>query len=579
MSQGRRSLAEILLLSVQLNPEAATAIVRQLCGWMPIDAVDAAPARLAPEHVWLDRGGNVHLSPGVMPGVGDLGALLEGLLTAGRRHEGARIPPGLVLLTARATGQIDVAPFASLAAFATALARFDSADPHATLRRLFAAADDELMRKHLGSSADEEQPVLAVTSAGAIEDYEYQAPLIGARTLTGERPAGRRRGRPRLRRSTVAALAIAGLAAGAATGVVLQLPRGGAARARETTDVLVAPSTVRPTPPAPVRPATPPRSTNHPAPDRSPAPSPARGNLPRDSTSRHAPGGAVHRPARERTDVASGVPATRQPQPLVDRDQVDADAIFSPSFASDGTALFFQAQSGGGSALKRAERGEDDVLHVVTIVDDAAKNYHVKLSPDGRSVAFDSDRDGVRGVYVARADGSGVRRVSGSGYAAVPTWSPDGRRLAFLRAENDRTNVWNLWLLELDSGETARLTSYRYGQVWAGAWFPDGRRIAYSHEDRLILLDLGSGRSTSYTSPRPGRLVRTPAVSPDGRWIMFQVFRDGGWLLDLESGSMQRVLDDPSAEEFTWAPDGRRVAFHSRRRGGWGLWMMAPRRD
>lgn len=45
----------------------------------------------------------------------------------------------------------------------------------------------------------------------------------------------------------------------------------------------------------------------------------------------------------------------------------------------------------------------------------------------------------------------------------------------------------------------------------------------------------------------------------------------------LESGSMQRVLDDPTAEEFTWAPDGRRVAFHSRRAGGWGLWMMAAR--
>jgi Tol biopolymer transport system component len=137
--------------------------------------------------------------------------------------------------------------------------------------------------------------------------------------------------------------------------------------------------------------------------------------------------------------------------------------------------------------------------------------------------------------------------------------------------------VWNLWLLELDTGETTRLTSHRYGQVWAGAWFPDGRRIAYSHEDRLILLELASGRSTSYVSPRPGRLVRTPAVSPDGGWIMFQVFRDGAWLLDLESGSMQRVLDDPSAEEFTWAPDGRRVAFHSRRAGGWGLWIMAAR--
>jgi Tol biopolymer transport system component len=67
-------------------------------------------------------------------------------------------------------------------------------------------------------------------------------------------------------------------------------------------------------------------------------------------------------------------------------------------------------------------------------------------------------------------------------------------------------------------------------------------------------------------------------VSPDGRWIIFQVFRDGGWLLEVETSAMTRVLDDPSAEEFAWAPDGRRVAYHSRRTGDWGLWMMSARR-
>ena len=553
MPYRRRSLAEILTLSVPLSAKEATAIVRQLCGSIPIDAAEAATARLTSEHVWLDRGGNVYLSPGVVPDVGDLGPLLQRLLTAVRRHDRARFPPGLMLLTALAAGRLDAAPFASLAALATALERLDSADPNATLRTLFATADDELMRQH-GASSPAQEP-------GALGHHRAQ-----------------------LRRSAVIALAIASLVAAVAA-LALQLRRGGADLARkatdvrvETIDVVVAPSSaIRDTPPAPVPPSTPPPSANQAAADRSPVPSYVRGNRPRESRSADARDGAVHERARERTDVASVVPATRRPQPLVDRDRIDADAIFSPSFASDGTALFFQAESVGGSALKRAERGDRGVLHVATIVDDAAKNYHVKLSPDDRSVAFDSDRDGVRGVYVARADGSGVRRVSGNGYAAVPTWSPDGRRLAFLRAENNRPTVWNLWLLDLATGEMARLTNYRYGQVWAGAWFPDGRRIAYSHEDRLILLDLDSGRSTSYISPRRGRLVRTPAVSPDGRWIMFQVFRDGGWLLDLESGSMQRVLDDPSAEEFTWAPDGRRVAFHSRRSGEWSLWIMAPR--
>jgi TolB protein len=259
-------------------------------------------------------------------------------------------------------------------------------------------------------------------------------------------------------------------------------------------------------------------------------------------------------------------------------DDIAADAVMSPSFASTGSAIFFQAHSGGGSALKRADADDAGVLHVATIADDSSKNYHVQLSPDSRSIAFDSDRDGVRGVYVADADGSDVRRVSGAGYAAVPTWSPDGGRLAYVRAETERPQVWNLWVQDLASGETTRLTKHAYGQVWGAAWFPDGRRIAYSHEDRLILRDLVDGSATEIASPRRGRLIRTPAVSPDGRWIIFQVFRDGGWLLEVETSAMTRVLDDPSAEEFAWAPDGRRVAYHSRRTGDWGLWMMSARR-
>jgi hypothetical protein len=267
--------------------------------------------------------------------------------------------------------------------------------------------------------------------------------------------------------------------------------------------------------------------------------------------------------------------ASPQPARLVDRRAVHADAVFSPSFATHGSAVFFHAESGSGSALKRAEPGDSGELRVATIVDDGARNYHVQLSPDGRLVAFDSDRDGIRGVYVADANGRGVRRVSGEGYAAVPTWAPDGRRLALLRAEPGRPGVWNLWLLDRDTGRQTRLTSFRRGQVWGGAWFGDGRRIAYSHEDRLLIQDLASGQVREFASPLPRRLVRTPAVSPDGRWIMFQVFRDGAWLLDVERGVMQRVLQDASAEEFAWSPDGRRVAYHSQRSGGWNLWTMA----
>jgi Tol biopolymer transport system component len=64
-------------------------------------------------------------------------------------------------------------------------------------------------------------------------------------------------------------------------------------------------------------------------------------------------------------------------------------------------------------------------------------------------------------------------------------------------------------------------------------------------------------------------------VSPDGRLVAFQVVRDGVWLLYLESGTMRRLIDDPSAEEFAWDPNGGRLAYHSRRSGEWRIWIAA----
>lgn len=243
--------------------------------------------------------------------------------------------------------------------------------------------------------------------------------------------------------------------------------------------------------------------------------------------------------------------------------------------------MFYHAKASGSSALMRADTdGEGDVLRITKIVDDTANNWHVRPSPDGKQIAFDSDRDGTRGVYIADADGKHVRRVSGEGYAAVPSWSPDGATLAFIRGTGpDPDDVWNLWTLNLSSGEERQITRNKIGQPWGGSWFPDGQRIAYSHETRLVIHDLENGTERAYDSPIKGRQVRTPAVSPDGRRVVFQVYRDGTWLLELRNGSMRRILEDPTAEEYTWAPDGRRLAYHTRRSGTatWGVWVMAPR--
>jgi Tol biopolymer transport system component len=295
-----------------------------------------------------------------------------------------------------------------------------------------------------------------------------------------------------------------------------------------------------------------------------------------------APADVVPPPASARP--AEAVKAARIPEGTVGTAApatglTDSETAWSPSFAAAGTAMFYHAQGERGSALMRADTSDEGTtLRITRIVDDNSRNFHARPSPDGAQIAFDSDRDGERGVYIANSDGTNVRRVSGEGFAAVPSWSPDGTTLAFVRAESDKPRVWNLWTLDLKTGEIQRLTSNRYGQMWGASWFPDGRHVAYSHEFRIVVLDTLTGRERSYQTPRKGKLVRTPAVSPDGNRIMFQVYQDGAWLLEVEDGSMRKVLADPSAEEYSWSPDGRRVAYHSRRSGEWGVWLMTSAR-
>jgi hypothetical protein len=286
----------------------------------------------------------------------------------------------------------------------------------------------------------------------------------------------------------------------------------------------------------------------------------------RESAARFVPHVQAQHPIRTERTV----------QPLLLAAAVGAD-VFSPSFAPRGRTILFHAGREAAPLMRASlsDSGEVDLDRIETLLDDGAANYHAAMSPDGTRIAYDSDRDGVRGVYVAHADGSGPRRISGNGYSAVPSWSPDGRRVAFVRAEPGRSRVWNVWLADPDSGQLQRVTNHTIGQPWGASWFPDGQRLAYSLEDRLMVADLRTGLARGYRSPRPRRLVRTPAVSPNGRQIVFQVQRDGVWLLDVEHARMRRILADETAEEFVWAPDGGAIAYHARKAGSYGLWRLA----
>jgi Tol biopolymer transport system component len=257
-------------------------------------------------------------------------------------------------------------------------------------------------------------------------------------------------------------------------------------------------------------------------------------------------------------------------------DGIEDETTPSAAFASAGGVMFTDpVQPAVGTSDPAEALGLG--LRITRVVDDHSRNYHTRPSPDGTRVAFDSDREGERAVFVANADGRNLRRISGEGFAAAPNWSPDGRTLSYVRAEVDNPNVWNLWAHDLESGDSRRLTSNASGRPAGGSWFPDGHRIAYSSGSSLIVLDVASGKPAIYPSPQPSRKTGSPAVSPDGRWVIFPLSGDGAWLLDLNDGSSLKVLSDPAVGDFTWSPDGSRVAYYNRRENEWNVWVMAAR--
>ncbi|HKQ53749.1 MAG TPA: DPP IV N-terminal domain-containing protein, partial [Pyrinomonadaceae bacterium] len=86
-----------------------------------------------------------------------------------------------------------------------------------------------------------------------------------------------------------------------------------------------------------------------------------------------------------------------------------------------------------------------------------AHYYNPDWSPDGKEIAFESTRDGKSAIYVVRADGAGLRKLtSGEVNDEQPRWSPDGKRLVFI---SQRDKHLQLYVMDADGSNQRRLTN------------------------------------------------------------------------------------------------------------------------
>jgi dipeptidyl aminopeptidase/acylaminoacyl peptidase len=211
-----------------------------------------------------------------------------------------------------------------------------------------------------------------------------------------------------------------------------------------------------------------------------------------------------------------------------------------------------------------------------------------QVSPDGGWVAYSvsvpdaakdqSDKD----IWMTSWDGSrSLRMTTSKSGEHTPRWSPDGKYLAFLSDRDDAREVDQVWLLDRAGGEAERITDLP-GGVSEYAWSPDGKRLALIASDPDPDSATVSPDTTKRT-PRPIVIDRFQFKKDETGYL--DTRRDHLYLFDLASRKGE-ILMPGQYDELgpAWSPDGRSIAFVSKRRpesdrtNNWDIYVVDAQR-
>ena len=234
------------------------------------------------------------------------------------------------------------------------------------------------------------------------------------------------------------------------------------------------------------------------------------------------------------------------------------------------------------------------------LTDDFAWDLHPSISPDGKRIAFISDRDGISNVWAMDINGENLTQVTKSKNDIIhsPKWSPDGQYIAVTKGIMSRRSIpaGEIWLYHVAGGNGVPIKKRAHGEqdqknIADPIFSADGRYIYYTQDvtpgsvfsynrDPLKSIfaitryDRETGKEERFAGGTGGAIVPTP--SPDGKSLAFlRRIREKTVLFvkDLETGNetplfenMERDMQEGFGSEgyfayFDWMPDSSEIVF------------------
>lgn len=188
------------------------------------------------------------------------------------------------------------------------------------------------------------------------------------------------------------------------------------------------------------------------------------------------------------------------------------------------------------------------------------------LSPKGERVLFAARGD----IFSAPVEKGGTRNLTKTSSAndRFPAWSPDGRTIAFM---SDKSGEDEVWLVAQDGNTPAeQLTSGSKGQRYPPVWSPDGKKIAFSDKDGKVYVTTVATKQTQVIVDAENGLINDYTWSPKGNFIAYSMQSPNGlsavhiWsAADSKNYRVTPILFDSGSP--AWDPNGNYLYFISAR--------------